>query len=242
MSNVIKKVYFPRLILPLSGVLPGLVDFAMSFVVLLVLMVVYGVPFTVGLLAILPLDPGRRAHRVRRGSVAVGDERAYRDIREIVPFLIQILLFTSPILLPTRRDPRVVPAVLRAEPDRRRDRRLRGGPSPAADRFPWDIVLPGLGFLAVLLFSGLVYFRRDRGRDRRCRLRRRDAPAIVTTDLSASSSASASARRTGGSAKRSLGSRRRRSAGRYGRRKERGQLWALKDVSLHGRTKARSSA
>ena len=49
MGNVIKKVYFPRLILPVSGVLPGMVDFAMSFIVLVVLMFAYGIPFRLNL-------------------------------------------------------------------------------------------------------------------------------------------------------------------------------------------------
>ena len=83
----------------------------------------------------------------------------YRDVREIVPFMIQILLFTSPILLSPKKIPDRFLTLYALNPivgviEGSRWAVLGGG------RFPWDLMLPGLAFLAVILVSGLVYFRR----------------------------------------------------------------------------------
>ena len=64
-ANLVSKVYFPRLIIPLSSVGSGLVDFAIAAIVLLILMVYYGVSLTLHLLMLPVLVVGCCAHRAR---------------------------------------------------------------------------------------------------------------------------------------------------------------------------------
>jgi lipopolysaccharide transport system permease protein len=102
-SNLIKKVYFPRLIVPLASVLTGLVDFAVAFTVLVGLMVWYRVPPTAAvlwlplflLLAIL----GALGSGLWLAALNV----EYRDVRYVVPFFVQLWLFVTPVIYPTSR-------------------------------------------------------------------------------------------------------------------------------------------
>lgn len=96
-SNLIKKVYFPRLIIPMATVLAGVVDFLIAFAVLLVMMAAYGIvptinsiwlPFYLVLTVVSAL-----AISVWLSALNV----KYRDIKYVVPFLSQIWLFMTPI-------------------------------------------------------------------------------------------------------------------------------------------------
>lgn len=100
-SNLISKVYFPRLIIPISAVLSGLVDFFMAFLVLFFMMFYFQV-FPGPWILILPV----LIIMMILSSSGVGMFLAalnakYRDIRYTIPFLIQVWLFASPIAYPT---------------------------------------------------------------------------------------------------------------------------------------------
>src|SRR5688572_7532549 len=86
-QNLVSKVYFPRLIIPIASVLPGLVDFAISFLVLIGMLLYYQIPFTARILA-LPLF----LLLAVMSALAVGLWLSalnvkYRDIRYVVPFM-----------------------------------------------------------------------------------------------------------------------------------------------------------
>jgi lipopolysaccharide transport system permease protein len=100
-ANLVRKVYFPRLVVPISSVLSGGVDFLLSFGVLLVMMLFYGVlpglrvlwlPFFVALGLVTALGAG-----LWLSALNVN----YRDVRYTVPFLLQIWLFATPIAYPS---------------------------------------------------------------------------------------------------------------------------------------------
>ena len=100
-SNLITKVYFPRLIIPIVSVLSGLVNFAVSCVVLAVMMIWYHV--TPSLLAI-PMIPALLLLMILTAT-GVGCWLAavyiqYRDVRQIVPFIVQIWMYISPVVYP----------------------------------------------------------------------------------------------------------------------------------------------
>ena len=158
-SNLITKVYFPRLAIPLASVLAGLVDFAISFGVLLLLMAYYRRVPTAHVLW-LPLF----ALLAVLAAVGVGFWLSalnvkYRDIRYIVPFLVQFWMFASPIVYPTS----MLPA---------RWRTLYGlNPmTGVVDGFRWALLgtktAPGpivaASAIATFLFltGGALYFRR----------------------------------------------------------------------------------
>ena len=100
-QNLITKVYFPRLIIPLAAVLSGVVDFFLAFLVLLAMMAFYGI--WPGLAVIwLPLFLAlafATALGVGLWMSALNVE--YRDVRYVVPFLVQIWLFITPVIYPT---------------------------------------------------------------------------------------------------------------------------------------------
>jgi lipopolysaccharide transport system permease protein len=96
-SNLIKKVYFPRLIIPVATVLAGLVDFLVSFAVLLVLMTVYGIVPTANIfwLPVFLAMTVITSLAVSLWFSALNVE--YRDVKYVIPFLTQIWLFATPI-------------------------------------------------------------------------------------------------------------------------------------------------
>ncbi len=102
-SNLIKKVYFPRLIIPLASVLTGLVDFAVAFVVLIGLMAWYRVPPTIMViwLPLLLLLALLAALGFGLWLAALNVE--YRDVRYVVPFFVQLWLFVTPVIYPTSK-------------------------------------------------------------------------------------------------------------------------------------------
>ena len=97
-ANMLKKIYFPRLTLPLSAVLAGGVDFILAFVVLLAMMAVYGLSPTVGIVW-LPLFFLLLVATALGASLWLAALNIqFRDVRYTVPFLVQTLMFVSPII------------------------------------------------------------------------------------------------------------------------------------------------
>lgn len=100
-SNLITKVYFPRLIIPISSTLAGLVDYFISFIVLLIMMSFYNINISYSVIFILPIVLITWLLATGIGFWLASINVWYRDIRIVVPFLIQILLFISPVIYPT---------------------------------------------------------------------------------------------------------------------------------------------
>lgn len=98
---VITKVYFPRLILPISGVITKFVDFLFAAIILVGLMFYYKfVPLATGLWLIPVLLLITFAASVGSGLILASINVKYRDVRYALPFLIQILLFVTPVIYP----------------------------------------------------------------------------------------------------------------------------------------------
>lgn len=96
-AGLLKKIYFPRLSLPISGVLPPMADFAVAFVLVIGMMIFYGVaptmrifalPFFIGLVVLNGLGLGLWVSALHV---------KYRDIFHIVPFALQLWMFASPV-------------------------------------------------------------------------------------------------------------------------------------------------
>ena len=96
-SHVITKVYFPRVLTPLSSVGVSLVDFGISLCILLALMVFYGVRITPALLMIVPLTVLVLCAALGIGLLAGALNVAYRDVGQAVAFLVQTLFFLTPV-------------------------------------------------------------------------------------------------------------------------------------------------
>jgi lipopolysaccharide transport system permease protein len=158
--NLISKIYFPRLIIPVSSIMVNFVDFFVSFILLFVLMIFYGslpdwriivVPLLLIFIFLLSLGLGLwfSALNVK-----------YRDFRYVIPFIVQFGLYVSPVGFSST----VVPGKWR----------FLYSLNPMVgiiDGFRWallkgktDIYLPGLllsiGLVLLILISGFIYFRK----------------------------------------------------------------------------------
>ncbi|MHC4309787.1 MAG: ABC transporter permease, partial [Planctomycetota bacterium] len=100
-ANLIKKVYFPRLVVPIAGIISGVVDFIVAFIVLVGMVLFYGTLPTVNIiwLPFLLLLAFVTALGVGLWLSALNVQ--FRDVRYTVPFLIQFWLFASPIAYPS---------------------------------------------------------------------------------------------------------------------------------------------
>jgi lipopolysaccharide transport system permease protein len=97
-ANLLTKVYFPRLIIPVSAVIAGLVDFAIAFVVFLVLMAAYGIVPSWHMVWLPLLVLLAMATALAFGLWLSALNVLYRDVQYIIPFLIQLWMFMSPII------------------------------------------------------------------------------------------------------------------------------------------------
>jgi lipopolysaccharide transport system permease protein len=100
-QSIITKVYFPRLILPISSVITKLVDFFIATLILVGLMIYYGYMPHIGGLFILPLLLLIAfMASIGGGLVLASINVKYRDVRYALPFFIQIMLFITPVIYP----------------------------------------------------------------------------------------------------------------------------------------------
>ncbi len=158
-QHLVSKVYFPRLIIPLSSVVPGLVDFLISFFVLAGLMLFYDIPITSRWFALplLLIFAVTTALAVGLWLSALNVE--YRDVRHAVPFLAQFWMYATPVAYSSTLIPEKLQVLYSLNP-------MTG----VVDGFRWAL-LGGKGALnptfwisvvivLLLLTSGLFYFRR----------------------------------------------------------------------------------
>ena len=97
-ANLLTKVYFPRLIIPISAVVAGLVDFGISFVVFLILMVGYGLPLSWQMVWLPVLVLLAMATALAFGLWLSALNVLYRDVQYIIPFIVQLWMFLSPVV------------------------------------------------------------------------------------------------------------------------------------------------
>ena len=99
-SNLLTKVYFPRLIIPSSAVAAGLVDFGFSFLIMIGLMIYFGVPFTLQMLWLPLFLMVALLTALAVGLWLSALNVQYRDVQHMVPFLLTIWMYVSPVVYP----------------------------------------------------------------------------------------------------------------------------------------------
>ncbi|HET9010732.1 MAG TPA: ABC transporter permease [Gemmatimonadaceae bacterium] len=105
-ANLLSKVYFPRVLIPVSGVLSAAVDFAIAFVVLIGLMLWYGITPAWTTLWLIPLTLLTALASAGVGMWLASLNVKYRDVQHAVPFLIQVWMYATPVVYPAS----IVPA------------------------------------------------------------------------------------------------------------------------------------
>jgi lipopolysaccharide transport system permease protein len=101
-AGIIKKIYFPRLIIPFSAIAVSLFDFLISVFLFAVLIIYYNIPISISNFCICFISSIAIAllTTVGLGSMLAALTVKYRDFKFILPFLIQLLLFVSPVIYP----------------------------------------------------------------------------------------------------------------------------------------------
>lgn len=165
-ANMLSKVYFPRLIIPMTPVLAGLVDFGVAFVILIGLMAWFGIVPTWGVLAlpllILLMILSAAGVGMWLSALAI----QYRDVKYGVQFLGQLLMYAAPVVWP-------VSLIAEQFPTHGATIRLLYGLYPMAGviegfraallgttAMPWDLIGIGTLSAALLVLTGMFYFRR----------------------------------------------------------------------------------
>jgi lipopolysaccharide transport system permease protein len=160
-QHVISKVYFPRLLVPLASVLGPLVDFGIAFLVLIALMAWYAILPGAAILW-LPVLVLLSILTAAAGSVWLSALNVqYRDVRYVVPFVIQLWMFASPVIYPASSVPERWRTLYFLNPMAGVIEGIRwalvGGSSPG-----WT-TLASSGVVVLALLLGAAYFRRLEG-------------------------------------------------------------------------------
>lgn len=158
-ANLLTKVYFPRLIIPISAVAAGLVDFVIAFGVLILLMLYYGIRPGIAILWVPVLVAFSLASALAVGLWLSALNVKYRDVQHLIPFLVMAWMYASPVAYSANMIPEgkwrllyslnpmtgVIQGFRWA---------LTGGPPPG------QMILVSGVVVLVLLLGGLFYFRR----------------------------------------------------------------------------------
>ena len=158
-SNLISKVYFPRMIVPISATLSGIVDFAIAFIILVGMMFWYGIVPTAAILSLPLFITIALVSALSVGLWLSALNVRYHDVGHAIPFLVQIWMFASPVAYPVSALPERWRLVYSLNP-------LAG----VIEGFRWamlgkespDFVVIAVSAVAMiaLLFSGIAYFKR----------------------------------------------------------------------------------
>jgi lipopolysaccharide transport system permease protein len=162
-ANLISKIYFPRIAVPLASTLSGLVDFSISFLVLLGVMLYYGFSPTASILLLPFLLIFIILTALGFGLWLSALNVRYRDINHLTPFIIQIWMYLTPVvyavtLLPEKYQPILALNPMTAVVEGFRWS-LLGSANVQGIVSGWLLVIPVLISLLVLI-SGAIFFRR----------------------------------------------------------------------------------
>jgi lipopolysaccharide transport system permease protein len=157
-AHIIKKVYFPRVALPISSVLSPLLDFAIAFIILIVLMVYYGIVPTLNIVWLPAFILLAVLTALGIGLWTSALNAMYRDFQYVVPFMVQMWMFASPIAYPASLVPSSYQLLYGLNPMTGVIEGFRwallGANAPSA------IILVSTFISIILVISGAFFFRR----------------------------------------------------------------------------------
>lgn len=157
-QNMLGKIYFPRLIFPLTPVLAKLVDFSISILILLVIFIYYGVfptwnwlfiPFFLILMISVPLGFG-----LWLSALAI----RFRDVKHAMTFVVRMLMYSAPIVYSASSIPENFRLLYSINPIVAVIEGLRA--CFLGTDIPWTFIAPGIVTAVLLVLSGMLYFRR----------------------------------------------------------------------------------
>ena len=161
-ANLISKVYFPRLIVPLATIGVALVDLCISFLVMFGLMAWYGVAPTASVLLLPVCVAATILAAVGTGTLLSALTVAYRDVKYTVPFLVQIWMFASPVAYPYEKVPEGWQLWYAVNPMAGIISSYRS--ALLGEAFHWDAIGVSVLSAAAMFVAGVFYFRRTERR------------------------------------------------------------------------------
>jgi len=156
--GMLGKIYFPRLIYPLTPVLSKFVDFSISIIIILFVCFFYGItptwnlmlfPFFILLMVCIPAAVG-----IWLSSLAI----RFRDVRFAMTFVIRMLMYSAPIVYTASSVPEKYRLIYSLNPIVGVIEGIRA--SLLGTPFLWQYIIPGIITLIIILFSGVFYFKR----------------------------------------------------------------------------------
>jgi lipopolysaccharide transport system permease protein len=157
-SNLIRKVYFPRLIIPLASVATPVIDFVLSFAVFLGMMAWYGVTPTIGALFVPLFVVLAVVTALTVGLWLSALNVRYRDVRHTVPFLMQFWMYASPVVYPVSVVPEKWRLIFALNPMTGVIEGFRWG-LLGKESPDFSVMIASALVVLILLFGGLVFFR-----------------------------------------------------------------------------------
>lgn len=158
-QNLITKVYFPRMILPGSYALSGLVDFGLAFVILLGMMLFYQIPLHWGMLLLPFLAFPLFLLVLGVGMIFSSLNVKYRDIKHALPFVIQIWLFITPVIYPTSIIPERFRTFIAFNPTVGLIEAFRSTILPTRE-VEWRLFGMSVAVTLFVLVVGIIFFRK----------------------------------------------------------------------------------
>jgi lipopolysaccharide transport system permease protein len=159
-AGIIKKIYFPRLIIPISSILVALFDFLMAFIIYIGILLYYRQPISPKIIIYLPLSIAitiLSTFGLGTGLAALTIK--YRDFRYVIPFLIQLLLFLTPVIYPVSIIKyEWAKAILLLNPITGAIDLFRASITHAPLNIP--LVVSSICISILLFVAGIVYFRK----------------------------------------------------------------------------------
>ena len=158
-ANLITKIYFPRLLMPMSSTIAGLLDYLIALSILVVMMFVYHITPTIAMLLLPFLMLCGFFAATGAGLWFSAMNVRYRDIRYVIPFLIQLWLFATPVIYPTTMLPERFRWLLSLNPmggviEAHRAAILGNKP------IDWNSLLVSVAMILLIFISGAFYFKR----------------------------------------------------------------------------------
>jgi len=158
-QNILTKVYFPRLVIPMTPILAKLVDFGIAFVILMLMMAWFSIVPTwkVIFLPLLALLMMLTASGFGMWLSALAIQ--YRDVRLAIPFIAQLLMYAAPVVWPASLIPESLRPLYGLYPMAGVIEGFRSallGTNP----MPWDLIVPGTLSALLVAIAGAFYFRR----------------------------------------------------------------------------------
>lgn len=159
-ADLLNKVYFPRLLFPLSAIGSHTVDFLVGILILVVFAVAAGFPPAPTWLLVVPLGLFALAASMAVGLWLAALNVKYRDFRYAIPFLVQVWFFATPIAYSTEALPEAVWPLIALNPMTGVVEGFRWAVTDGVTDLPNALILVSLVATLVILCGGLLYFRR----------------------------------------------------------------------------------